>query len=154
MEQSTERSLMKTCSRALRTTQVSQCPWVAQPPNRTSLERLENSSAATLPIQLDRAWEDLERMGETPQIQVCQACSVIPKKTQGCNRCQMCFNKVLSKGSEYLCDISVYIMSLRKQKGVIMFFFSLNDILSELKELSSYSKVSVICLQYFCWLRN
>ncbi|CDQ82215.1 unnamed protein product [Oncorhynchus mykiss] len=41
------------------------------------------------------------RMGETPQIQVCQACSVIPKKTQYCNRCQSCFNKVLSKGSEY-----------------------------------------------------
>ena len=25
------------------------------------------------------------RMGETPQIQVCQACSVIPKKPRGCN---------------------------------------------------------------------
>ncbi|XP_029493714.2 phosphatidylinositol transfer protein beta isoform isoform X1 [Oncorhynchus nerka] len=41
-----------------------------------------NSCAATLPIQPDRALEDLQRrMGETPQIQVCQACSVIPKKT-------------------------------------------------------------------------
>ena len=41
---------------------------------------------------------------------LCQACSVIPKKTQGCNRCQRCLNKVLSKGSEYLCicDISVF----------------------------------------------
>uniref|UniRef100_A0A8K9UX51 Caspase-6 n=3 Tax=Oncorhynchus TaxID=8016 RepID=A0A8K9UX51_ONCMY len=47
-------------------------------------------------------------MGETPQIQVCQACSIIPKKTRFCNRCQRCFNKVLSKGSEdfYKCDIS------------------------------------------------
>jgi hypothetical protein len=48
MEQSTERSLMKTCPRQLRI----------------------------------------------------QACSVIAKKTGGCNRCQRCFNKVLSKGSE------------------------------------------------------
>jgi hypothetical protein len=50
------------------------------------------------------------RMRETPQIQVCQACSVIPKKTRGCNCCQRCFNKVLSKGAEYLSkhDISVF----------------------------------------------
>jgi hypothetical protein len=48
--------------------------------------------------------EDLQRrMGETPQIQVCQACSVLPKKTRGCNQCQLCFNKVLSKWSEYFC---------------------------------------------------
>ncbi|KAM9420698.1 nuclear receptor-binding protein isoform 1-T1 [Salvelinus alpinus] len=41
-------------------------------------------------------------MGETPQIQPCQACSVVPKKTQGCNHCQRCFNKVaeLDKMSE------------------------------------------------------
>jgi hypothetical protein len=35
----------------------------------TRSERPENSCAATLPIQSDRAWEDLQwRMGETPQI--------------------------------------------------------------------------------------
>jgi hypothetical protein len=80
----------------------------------TSLERPENSCASTLPMQPDRAWYDLQRrMGETPQIQVCQACSVIPKKTQGCNHCQRCFNQVLSKGSEYLCkcDISIFSIS-------------------------------------------
>uniref|UniRef100_A0AAZ3S2G1 Transposase n=1 Tax=Oncorhynchus tshawytscha TaxID=74940 RepID=A0AAZ3S2G1_ONCTS len=77
---------------------------VAQPepgldPDRTSLEKLENSCAATLPIHPDRAREDLQRnLEETPQIQVCQACRVIPKKTRGCNRCQRCFEKVLSKG--------------------------------------------------------
>ena len=93
----------------------SECPWVAQPepglePDRTSLERLENSCAATLPIQPHRAWGELQRMGQTPQIQVCQACSVIPKKTHDCNHCQRCFNKALSKGSEYLCkcDISMF----------------------------------------------
>ena len=81
--------------------QVSECPWVTQPeprlePDQTSLEKPENSCAAILPIQPDRAWEDLpRRMGETPQIQVYQACSVIPKMIQGCKRCQRCFNKVL-----------------------------------------------------------
>jgi hypothetical protein len=50
------------------------------------------------------AWGDLQRrMGETPQIQVGQACSVIPNTIQRCNCCQRCFNKLLSKGSEYLC---------------------------------------------------
>jgi uncharacterized paraquat-inducible protein A len=54
----------------------------------------------TLSIQPDRAWEDLQRrMGETPQIQVCQACSVIPKKTRrGCNRCKSASTKYWVKG--------------------------------------------------------
>ena len=87
--------------------------WVAQPEpglelDQTSLDRPENSWTTTLPIQPDRAWQNLQRrMGETPQIQVCQACSVIPTKTQGCNRCQRWFNKVLSKGSEYLCKCHI-----------------------------------------------
>jgi hypothetical protein len=74
--------------------QVSECPWVTQPepvlePDRTSLERSVNSCAAILPIQPDRAWADLRRrMGESRQIQVCQAWSVIPKKTLCCNRFQ------------------------------------------------------------------
>jgi hypothetical protein len=67
--------------------------WPTQRPDQRSLERPEISCAVTLPIQPDRAWEDQQsRMGETPQIQVCQACSVIPKKTWGCNRCQRCLN--------------------------------------------------------------
>ena len=75
---------------------------VAQPepglePDSTSLQGPENSCATTLPIQPDRACEDLQgRRGETPQIQVCQACSTIPKKTRGCNRCQ----KVLQQSTE------------------------------------------------------
>ena len=48
-------------------------------------------------------WADLQRrMGETPRIQVCQACSIIPKKSRGCHRWQRCFNK----GSEYLCEFA------------------------------------------------
>ena len=83
-EQCTERSLMNVCSRVLRTSD-----WGEGLPS--------NSYASKLPFQPDRAWEDLQRkMGETPQIQVCQACSVIPKKTRYYNRCQRYFNKVLS----------------------------------------------------------
>ena len=116
---------MKTCSRALRTSDwgigspsnstmiLSTEPRqrrsgfgtsLAQPeprlePDRTSLERPENSCAATLPIQPDGVWEDLQRrMGETSQIQVCQACSVIPKKTWGCNRCKVASTKYWING--------------------------------------------------------
>ena len=93
---------------------TAQCPVVAQPefrlePDQTSLERPGNSCAATFPIQPEGAWEDLQRrMGETPQIEVCQACSIIPKNTWYCNRYQRCFNKVLRKGSEYKSDILVF----------------------------------------------
>jgi hypothetical protein len=51
-------------------------------------------------------WQSLrgsvEKNGIHSQIQECKACSVIPKKTGRCNRCQRCFNNGLSKGSEYL----------------------------------------------------
>ena len=96
-------------------------------PDRTSLERPVQRSAPSNLTEFERLsreeWEKLpkyrcaklvasypRRMGETTQIQVCQACSVIPKKTRGCNHC---FNKVLSKGSEYLCkcDICNYCLT-------------------------------------------
>ena len=95
---------------------------VAQPeprlePDQTSLERPDNSYAATLHIQPDTAWDNLQRrMGETPQIQLCQACSVIPKKTQGRNACQRWFNKVLKYWVWILmhskCNIYIFIYKL------------------------------------------
>ena len=48
-------------------------------------------------------WNCREEWEKLPKYRSCQACSVILKKTRGYNRCQRCFNKVLSKGSEYLC---------------------------------------------------
>jgi hypothetical protein len=56
---------------------------------------------------------------------VFQACSVKPKKTEGCNRCQRCFNKVLSIGYEYLCKcyisvIYLYILLFIKTRFVVM----------------------------------
>ena len=52
------------------------------------------------------------------EIQVYQACRVIPMKTSGCKSCQRCFNKVLRKGYEYLCkyDISLFFFYIYFQK--------------------------------------
>ena len=50
---------------------------------------------------------------------VCQACGVIFKKTWGCNSCQRCINKVLSKGCEYLCTVgAINISSLADFVGL------------------------------------
>jgi hypothetical protein len=56
---------------------------------------------------------------------VCQACRVIPKKTWGCSRSQRCFNKVLSKGFEYLCkcDFSFFKWSVILSRAVCGFLF-------------------------------
>jgi hypothetical protein len=108
-------------------------------PSQSPLERPENSYAVTLSIQLDSAWEALQRrMGETPQIQVCQACSVIPKKTWGCNCCQMCFNKVLSKGSEYLQYVNVIFQLL-----------IFNNVAKNEKNLFLLCHYRVLCV--YCW---
>ena len=77
----------------------------------------ENNCEATLPIQPERAWQDLQKsIGETPPKQVCQACSVIPKKTKGCNRCRRCFNIIPSKGSEYLCKCNISVLFFISKK--------------------------------------
>ena len=72
--------------------------WPSQRPDLNPIEHLcrpENSCPAPRPT-----WQSLRESTEKngrnlTQIQVCQARSVIPKKTRGCNRCQRCFNKVL-----------------------------------------------------------
>jgi hypothetical protein len=58
-----------------------------------------------------------EKMWETLQKQVCQSCSYIPNKTCGCNHSHRFFNKVLSKGSKYVCkcDISIFFKWIFKK---------------------------------------
>ncbi|XP_070964686.1 pleckstrin homology domain-containing family A member 7-like isoform X9 [Oncorhynchus clarkii lewisi] len=57
-------------------------------------------------------------MGETPQIQVCQACSVIPKKTRGCNHCQRSFNKVGSRSSGRVHSFGKREQSIKRNPNV------------------------------------
>ena len=83
-------------------------PWVAKPKPRIeshweSVERLEDWCSPTLPIQLDRAWANLQgRMGGNPQIPMYKADTDIPKKTRSCNFFQRRLYEVLTQGVQYL----------------------------------------------------
>ena len=118
---------MKNCSRALRTSDwgrrftfqqdtahnqdkagvasghVSECPWSAQPePDLKPIKHVWRYLKIAVQQCSPSSLTELKRMCR----EECQACSVVPKKTWGCNR-QRCFNKVLSKGSEYLCKCDI-----------------------------------------------
>lgn len=74
--------------------------WSSQSPD---LWLSENGCTSMLPIQPDWAWEVLQRtMGRSAQKSACQAYSIILRNTWSCNCCQKYFDKVLSKGCEYL----------------------------------------------------
>uniref|UniRef100_A0AAZ3SH51 Tc1-like transposase DDE domain-containing protein n=1 Tax=Oncorhynchus tshawytscha TaxID=74940 RepID=A0AAZ3SH51_ONCTS len=97
----------KTMQKWLRDKSLNVFDWPSQSPIehlwrdlKIAVQRCSLSSL-TEPQRICREeWEKLPKYR-------CQACSVIPKKTRGCNRCQRCFNKVLIKGSEYLCKCNI-----------------------------------------------
>jgi hypothetical protein len=84
--------------------QVSECPWVAQSEpglesDRTSQESPENSCAATLPIQPDRDWENLQRrMGETPQIRCAKLVASYPGRLEAVITTKGASTKYWAKG--------------------------------------------------------
>ncbi len=112
MHQNIERALMKTQSRAFRTSnwaegspsnwtmtpnhtarvayrQLCECPWVAQPQpgleyNQIFLEKPENVHLPHPTWQSLRREEMRRRMVDNFQIPMCKACRIIPQKTWGC----------------------------------------------------------------------
>ena len=112
---------------------VLKCP--SQSPNLNPIKhfmRSEHSSAATLPIQPDRAWEDLQRrMGETPQIQLVQVFSIKAKMPRGCNRCQKVLQQSRVKG------LNTYV-NVMFQLLFFLYIFALWDIVCRLMRKSKF----------------
>jgi uncharacterized paraquat-inducible protein A len=78
----------------------------------TSLERRENLT-----------WQSLkgsaEKNGRNSQIQVCQSCSIIPKKTRCCNHCQTRLDAVITaKGA----STKFWVKGLKTYVNVILQF--------------------------------
>ncbi len=89
-------------------TQLCEYLWVVHPqpelePNQIFLEKPEYVHLPHPTWQSLRGEEVRRRIADNCQMLMCKAWRIIPKKTCGCNWCQRCFNKVLSKGCEYLC---------------------------------------------------
>ena len=101
----------KTMQDWLRDKSLNVLEWLSQSPDLKPIKHLwRDQKIAVQQLSPSNLTGDLQRrMGETPQIQVCQVWSVIPNKNRGSNHCQRCFNKVLSKGSEYSCKCDITV---------------------------------------------
>ncbi len=132
-----EIALMKTQSRAYRTsdwtdvspsnrtmTQSTQQVWLID--NSVNILEWPSHSLGLNPIKYfwrnlkmcvcpHSAWPSLRdaevrrRMADNCQMMMSKACSIILEMIWGCNWCQRCFNKVLSKGCESLCVITFFV---------------------------------------------
>jgi transposase len=103
----------KTKQEWLRDKSLNVLEWPSKSPDLNLIQHLWRGLKIAVQRRSPSNLTELERIcRETPQIQVCQACIVIPKKTLGCNLCQRCFNKVLSRRSEYLCKCDISVLFL------------------------------------------
>ncbi len=123
--------------------QVCECPWVAQPqpgikPSQIFLEKPENVRLPHPTWQSLRG-EEVRRMADNCEMMIIKACCIIPKKIWGCNWCQRCFNKILSKGCEYLCTCYFFFLLL----------FSLNKFAKILNKLLSHCHYGVLFVEFW-----
>ncbi len=136
MHQNIEIALMKTQSRAFRTSDWAE----GSPFNRTmnlntqikgnSVNVLEwpshslvlnpvkyfwrNLKMCIYPIQPDRAWEVRRRMTDNCQILICKACHIIPKKTWGCEGASAKYwVKGMNTYAMYLFQFFLFVINLQ-----------------------------------------
>jgi hypothetical protein len=77
--------------------------WPRQSPDLNTIEQLWRDLKIAVQWRSPFNLTELERIGREEWEKLPKYICAKYKKTRGCNRCQRCFNKLLSKGSEYLC---------------------------------------------------
>ena len=99
-----ERSGPQTMQKWLRNKSLNVLEWPSQSPDWNPIKCLLRDLKIAVQWHSSSNLTELERIcrEKWEKLPKYRCCSIIPKKTQGCNHCQRCFNKVLSKGSECL----------------------------------------------------
>ena len=95
----------------LQNNSVNALEWPSQSPDLNPIEHLWRDLKMAVQRHSPSNLTELERFCKDNWAKLAKdACGFIIQKTWGCNCCQRCHNKILSKGCEYLCTYYIVVL--------------------------------------------